>query len=91
MAVAKSLLMKHVEASESNKARILIILEFISTIIERIKQGEALEIRIGPLINDSTTFSNCMVPTLARHLRFLIQHPPPLIGYSLKHFKPYVI
>jgi hypothetical protein len=50
------------------------------------KQEEASEVRIGPLINDCATFSSCIVPIMARHLRFLIQHPPSLIEYLLKHF-----
>jgi hypothetical protein len=30
-----------------------------------IKQGEASEVRIGPLIKDCATFFNCTVPTVA--------------------------
>jgi hypothetical protein len=87
----KSLSMKHAEAPESNKACTLILLESIFTISGTIKQRETSKVRIGPLIKDSTTFSSCMVPTVVGHLCFLIQHPPPLIDYSLKHFEPYVI
>jgi hypothetical protein len=35
-----------------------------------VKQGEALEVRIGPLIKDCATFSSHTVPTVAGHLRF---------------------
>jgi hypothetical protein len=56
-----------------------------------VKQGKASEVRIGPLINDCTTFSSRINPTVVGHLRFPIQHPPPLIEYSLKYFEPYIV
>jgi hypothetical protein len=87
----KSLSMKHVEAPESNKAWNLILLESSFNISETIKQREAWEVRIGPLIKDWATFSSSTIPIMIRHLRFLIQYPPPLIRYSLKHFEPYVV
>jgi hypothetical protein len=83
--------MKYTKALESNKARTLILLESIFTIIGTVKQREALEIRIGPLINDCATFSSRTVPTMAGNLCFPIPHPPPLIDYSLKHFEPCVV
>ena len=50
-----------------------------------------MEVRIGPLIKDCATFSSCMSPIVVGYLRFPIQHPPPLIDYSLKHFEPCVV
>jgi hypothetical protein len=58
----------------------------IFTINMTVKQEEALEVRIKPLIKDCATFSSRTVPTMARHLHFPIQHPLPLIEYSLKYF-----
>jgi hypothetical protein len=82
--------MKHVEALESNKAWILILLESSFTISGTEKQ-EALEVRIGPLIKDCITFSSRTVPIVTGHLCFSIQHPPPLIEYLLKHFEPCIV
>jgi hypothetical protein len=50
-----------------------------------------LEVRIGSLIKDCATFSKRMISTMVGHLRFLIQYPPPLIDYSLKHFESYLV
>ena len=72
----KSLSIKHVEALESNKVWILIILESIYTISGTIKQGKALIVRIGLLIKDCAIFSSCTVHVVTQYLCFLIQHPP---------------
>jgi hypothetical protein len=79
----KSLSRKHIEVPESNKAWTLILLESIFTISGIVKQGEALNIRIGPLIKDCAAFFSRTVPTMAGHLCFPIQHLPLLIEYSL--------
>ena len=60
-------------------------MESIFTISGTVKQIKALELRIGPLIKYYATFSSYMVHTVAGHLRFPIQYPPPLIDYSLNH------
>ena len=87
----KSLSMKHVEAPKSNKVWTLILLESIFTISGIIKQEETSEVRIGPLIKECATFPSHTVLTMDGHLCFPIQHLPPLIEYSLKHFGPYVV
>jgi hypothetical protein len=56
-----------------------------------VKQREASEVKIEHLIKDCATFSSRTIPTVAKHLRFSIQHPLPLIEYSLKHFEPRVV
>jgi hypothetical protein len=48
------------------------LLESIFTISGIVKQGKASEAKIRPLIKDCATFSNYMVPTVARHLYFQI-------------------
>jgi hypothetical protein len=62
-----------------------------SYISETIKQGEASEVRIGPLIKDCATFFSRTVPTMVGYLRFLIQYYPPLIDYLLKHFESCIV
>ena len=83
MAVYKVLVHEACRSLESNNAWTLILLEYVFTISKTIKQGEALEVRIGPLIKNCATFSSCTVLIVVKHLCFLIQHPPLLIDYTL--------